>query len=57
MKPTVKLSKDEMAWLTTFDDNFHTALTKIKMGCVEFKDVVAQLEKIDKQLEKLNSNL
>jgi len=57
MKPTVKLSKDEMAWLTTFDDNFHTALTKIKMGCVEFKDVVAQLEKIDKQLEKQNSNL
>jgi len=39
--------------LNNYGDDFHTALSKVKVGCVEFKDVIAKLEEIEKQIENL----
>jgi len=60
MKYTVKLSKEEFDWLITFDENFHSALVKIKSGCTshkelksEHKEMIAKLEDLESQIEQL----
>lgn len=56
MKYTVKLSKNELKWLTKFDDKFHVALTKIKLGCTDYKDIISKLEDLDSQIKELKPN-
>ena len=60
MNKTVRLFDREIEWLSTFDDNFHDALIKVKSGCIAHKDlkiahdeIISKLEDIESQIEQL----
>jgi len=57
MKYTVKLSKEEFEWLNTFDENFHSALIKIKSGCISHKELKSEHKEILAKLEDLSSQI
>jgi len=57
IKKTNRLSDKEIEWLDNYGDDFHTALSKVKVGCIEFKEIIAKLEDIELQIKQLKGGI
>lgn len=53
--PTIRLKYDVFKWLEKIDPNMGVALSKVKAGYTDHKDIISKLEDIGTQIENLKS--
>lgn len=53
--PTIRLKHDVYLWLSKIDKNLGVALSKVKAGYIDHKEIISKLEDLESQIENLKS--